>query len=683
VNGPAGPARRGGWLRSWLRAETLLALAVTLGLAVAYLAVRDAGPFQAIEGETLDWRFRLRGPRAASGAVTIVAIDDRTLAELGRWPFSRSWLAATIDAVAADGASVVVFDLLLVGPEVEGTAGATGQTGAGMGSDAPANPPAGPPAGADRKLRDAMARAGNVVVPYAFVYDPAEASASVLPPVIERAAFRVVHAGAGRRPPPDPPAGVLLPLAPFLTAARPAHVTIFVEADGSLRFSRPAIFFDGSYYPSLPAESARLFLGVDKDKSSLDLGRGLAIGERFFASNPELALPIDYAGPAGSFETRSLIDVAQGRFAPGSFRDKLVLIGAKSVGLGDRYRTPYDATLSGVEVFATIIDNFVGRGFLYRTSFIERLDLVAIVVAGFLAACLGMLRRPALAMLAATLVLGLWGAANLYAFIALHSWLNFTFPALTLLASASIVIAGLAVRETRQRADAERRGATLSRYVSPLAIFGLQAGTRPETEDRSQQAAVMFVDLVGFTRASEKIAPGEVADLLRRFHGGIERAAQTFGGVIDKFIGDGALVVFGLSGAGPSDAANAVLCARRIADEVAGWAAELQPAGKPALRCSAGIDLGAVSLAEVGGSEHAQITVTGDTVNVASRLEALTREWQATVIVSEAVFEALRAAGRPELLADFAELPVQTVRGRDRPLRVWSWPAPRNGPASA
>jgi adenylate cyclase len=674
VSKPGGPSRKSSAARPRARVETLVVAVLTLLLVFAYLAARDSGPFQAIEGQTLDWRFRLRGPQAVSPEIAIVAIDDRTLAELGRWPFSRRWLAAAVERIAADGANSIVFDLLLVGRE----------RGADPGEAAEAVPPRtaedgrlpeGIGADADRALADAFRRAGKVVVPFAFVYESEAANASALPPTVEQAAYPVVHAGAGQvSERPDHPAGALLPLATFLAAGNPAHATVIVDADGSLRFLHPAIRYGDSYYPSLAVEAVRQFRGLDRQDLLLELGRGLSIGDRFFATGSDLALPINYAGPEGAYDTWSLIDVAKGNFAPGTFRGRLVLLGPKAAGLSDRFETPYSPGLTGVEMLANVVDNLLGRGFLRRTSQIESIDLLAIVLAGSLAASLGRLRRPASAMLAVAALFAAWSAAAFYAFIAWQVWLNYLFPSLALLLGATVVTAGLAVRETRGRAYAERRGATLSRYVSPLAIAELEGHDTRTAGDRTRTAAVMFTDLVGFTRASEELPPAEVARLLHRFHGCVERIAGDHGGVVDKFIGDAVLVVFGMSEGSLSDAADALTCARRIVEELEGWQTEAGRASGLGLACGIGIDYGAVSIAEVGGSAHAQVTVAGDTVNVASRLEALTRDWSTKIIISDAVFDAVHAAGAAAVLEDFRELPVHKVRGRDRSVRLWAWP---------
>ena len=668
-----GPPANNPAARLKAKAETIAVVVLTLALVLLYLAARDTGPFQAIEGQTLDWRFQLRGPQAVSPDIAIVAIDDRTLADLGRWPFSRAWLAAAVNATADDGAASIVFDLLLVGPE--------------PGELPVAPPPSGMPErggapeliaqDADDALAAAMRRAGKVVVPFAFVYESERANATALPAAIERSAYSVVRSGAGGHSgEPDHPAGALVPLAAFLAAGNPAHTTVFVDAGGSLRFAHPAIRYGDSYYPSLPVEGVRQFLGVDRQDLVLDVGRGLDLAGRFFPTGPDLAMPINYAGPEGLFETWSFIDVAQGSFAPGSFRDRIVLIGFNVAGLGDRFGTPYSPALPGIEVYANIIDNFLGRGFLRRSPQTDWLDPLLIALGGLLALSLILLRRPARAILATAGLLAVWSAVAVHAFVAWQIWLNYVFPSLALLLGAAIVLAGLAVRETRRRTYAERRGATLSRYVSPLAMSDLRTGEGRGTEDRTQMAAVMFVDLVGFTHASERMTPAATAQLLRRFHACVEDIARDHGGTIDKFIGDAALVVFGMSQASFSDAAAAIACARRIVGALEDWSGETADADEPRLKCGIGIDFGAVTIAEVGGRSHAQITVTGDTVNVASRLEALTRDWATNVIISDTVFDAVLAAGTVEMLEGFQELPVERVRGRDQSIRLWAWPAP-------
>jgi adenylate cyclase len=254
----------------------------------------------------------------------------------------------------------------------------------------------------------------------------------------------------------------------------------------------------------------------------------------------------------------------------------------------------------------------------------------------------------------ATGLLALWCALNVAAFAA-GLWLNFTLPALVILLGAAIVGTGRSLRDGALR----RR---LARYVSPLSDGG---------DERDELAAVMFVDLVGFTGFGETQPPAEVAATLRGFHARVERAVAAHGGMVDNYIGDAVLAVFGLPAGKPSAAGDALAGARAVVAAFADWNTERRAAGQPAIACGIGLHFGPVRVAEVGGASHARVTVTGDTVNVASRLEGLTRDLHAAVIASDAVMRA--AHGAP---AEFAALPPQPIRGRAQPMSVWAWRTP-------
>lgn len=653
--------------------ETILVLAVTATLMVTYPIGRDSGLFQAIEGISLDLRFQVRGPQDPTSDIVIVAIDDPTLAALGRWPFSRGLLAEAVDRISGDGAGVVVFDLLLAGPESSAVLPIQGSTESRPGAHSPEG-------GADLALTRAISRARNVVVPFAFVYAPSEANISKLPDAIGASAYRVVRSKTGGISSPGPhPSGILAPLASVIEAGRPAHVTVFLEPDGSLRHAHPAIRYGDAYFPGLAVETARLFLGVAPEDLVLDLGNSVSIGTKVNPTDEQTRFAIDYAGPRGTYEAISLVDVLVGDVPPGRFRDKIALIGATAAGIGDRFATPYSADLSGVEVFANVIDNILRRGFLQATSRTHLFDMLAIALAGMLTAVLGVLHRPAILASAALLLFAMWCAVNLYAFVAMQTWINFTFPGLGILLGSATVVIGRSIRDSRLSTNAERQRAALSRYVSPLAAASPHSANSAGSASGSQMAAIMFVDLVGYTAMSEMLPPDDAARILRRFHSLVERAATHCGGVVDKFIGDGALLVFGAPAGGPSDAANAVVCARRIATELADWSESAGASHQPAIACGIGIHFGPVTIAEVGGRQHAQITVAGDTVNVASRLEGLTRGFGATVIVSDTAMEFARAGGAGDALNDFGPLPAQQIRGRERPVGIWAWPAPAVG----
>jgi adenylate cyclase len=656
--------------RPLLKIETLTILMLTVALLVSYMVLRDEGPFQAFEGQTLDWRFRMRGAHEPASDIVIVAIDEKTLNQLGRWPFSREWLARVVDRLDRAGARTIAFDLLLTG---SGPARvkpfwpnpallASGDQGERLSSTA------------DLALTQAIDRAGNVVVPFAFTFDHTTGNAADLPDTVRKSAFRIVQVASGDTVRAEPVAiGALLPQSPFLAAGYPAHVSVLLEADGSVRFAHPAIRFGDAYYPSAAVEIGRLFLRMAPGDMALRVGKSISLDGHEVLLDGHTAMPINFAGPEGSFPQYSLSDVLTGEVDGGKFRDKLVLIGATASGLGDRFDSPFSLRLPGVELVATMIDNVLLSRPLQRGAVAMRVDLAAILLAGLLTVPLILLNRLAFGLLAFASLVAAWAVICGVAFSAHSLWLNATFPLLALIGGSGIAIAGAHVRDYRLRILAERQQQRLSHYVSPLTAVGLAAGGVVDTQSREQDAAVMFIDLVGYTRTSEQLTEDAAARMLREFHQLVETKVASFGGAIDKFMGDGALIVFGVPDPGPEDSANAIACAMSLACALDQRNRVLSGTEAPRVICSFGIHFGTVMLVELGGREHRQFTVTGGTVNIASRLEALTRTFGATIIISDAVAGAARRAGRADLVSGFDRLPPQQLRGRSDQIDLWAW----------
>ena len=278
---------------------------------------------------------------------------------------------------------------------------------------------------------------------------------------------------------------------------------------------------------------------------------------------------------------------------------------------------------------------------------------------------------PTLAFAGCVFLLIAWFAVAQFAFSGAGLWLSVVFPTLAILTNAGVVAGSRFTGERRMRRDVERQRSNLARYHSPIVADMLaQEGLR-EMPEREQYAAILFVDLAGFTRRSEHMTPAETAQFLRNFHYRVERAVLEEGGVLEQFTGDGAMVIFGLPSPNANDAAAALACARALVADITAWSRDLAAAGDEPMRVGVGVHYGPVVIARVGGHKQIHLTATGDTVNVASRLEALTRTYNANIIVSEALVSAVRAVRREDLLADFAALAPQAIRGRDEKIGIW------------
>jgi adenylate cyclase len=229
----------------------------------------------------------------------------------------------------------------------------------------------------------------------------------------------------------------------------------------------------------------------------------------------------------------------------------------------------------------------------------------------------------------------------------------------------------------RERADAERARTNLSRYFSPNIVDLLAESDEPLGPVRRQTVAVLFVDIVGFTRMAEAMTPEAVVAMLREFHERMTAQIFACGGTVEKYIGDEIFAVFGLPSASPHDALNALRCAAMMLKELDAWNRARAEKGEPALAIGIGLNYGPAVLGDVGTEHSLSFTVIGDTVNIASRLQDLTRELRTPMVVADAILRQI-GGGQPP---DPAALPIKLtcqgereLRGRSAPVRIWSPP---------
>jgi adenylate cyclase len=351
----------------------------------------------------------------------------------------------------------------------------------------------------------------------------------------------------------------------------------------------------------------------------------------------------------------------------GALAGRIALIGPVAPDAGARLVAGPFGPLSELERAATLIDNaLTGRG-LRRLAWADAALAAAMALA---AAALARLLPPlpAPAALAALAAMGVQAA--LAALVAGSLALGLA-PAL--LAAALCGLAGIVVRaraEGRLRLAHADRLTRWSPYVPPAVVQGAPQAVAALTAGRRQAATVLFADLRGFTGLSERLPPERTAALLRRVYGLIDAEVTRRGGTVTGFLGDGVMALFGLPEPRADDAVRALACARAIAER---FAADPPAPGTP-LAVALGLNTGPVLVAALGGRQFLQLTATGDTVNVAHRLQALAKAEGATLAAGGATVAAVSA--RPEgaaLLAGLEARPAQALRGRQAPVAVWLW----------
>jgi adenylate cyclase len=227
----------------------------------------------------------------------------------------------------------------------------------------------------------------------------------------------------------------------------------------------------------------------------------------------------------------------------------------------------------------------------------------------------------------------------------------------------------------RLRAAAERARNNLSRYFSPNLVAMLAERDEPLGTVRRQTVAVLFADIVGFTRMAERMAPEAVVAMLRQYHERMTAQIFACGGTVEKYIGDAIFAVFGVPTASAEDAANALRCADMMLAALESWNQEREVRGETRLAIGIGLNYGPAVFGDVGSEHSFSFTVIGDTVNTAARLQALTRSLETPLVVGDALVGAARAApcdAAVALASQLRDQGEQVLRGRAGTVRIWT-----------
>jgi len=571
-----------------------------------------------------DLRFLLVGPRKPPAEVVIVAIDDAAVADAGAYPLPRRTIARLVEALAAYDPKVIALDLLFLEN--------------------------GPPED-DRALAERLKGSRSVI-----------------------AAAGLFARGPAPEPPADVPHAVpfvdrvLWPVPHLRDAASVGLVNVAADASGTPRHIPLILQSREAVLPSFVLRVASVAAAADP---VLD-GDRVTVGARSVSTDLGHHLPLNFYGPRSSVATVGAGAVLSGRADPGQLRGRIILVGATAVASGDTFANPFDAALPGVEVLATAVAHLVAGDNLVRDRRVRRFDAAAALVLPV--ATILLLSTPRIGVGFALMGLGgaLWAGLSWWAFR--HGlWLSATVPlAATLPAAGAYGAARLWLDRSRAGALAELQQ-TFRRFHPPALAKRLATDPHYLAEPVQQNAAVLFIDLSRFTGLSERLGPDATRDLLKEFHSRIEQEVTREEGVVLSFMGDGAMIVFGLPDPHAEDPCRAVRAAVGLSDGITAWLEDLpQP-----LRASLGVRIGAhygpVVVSRMGADSHQHITAIGDTVNVASRLLDVAARGEAAIAVSE---ELVQAAGDACSAFERGTLGASTpvdIRGRVSPLKVHLW----------
>ena len=628
----------------------LLGLALTTVAALCAFEVVPIALVQTLDQSIYDTRLRLASS-TPDDRVVIVDIDEASIARMGRWPWDRSRMGELAGSlVERGGARVVGIDIVFAEPQRE----------------------ADEDAALAQRLRDRP-----VVLGYYFTSDRGGRTSGALPPpVLSSQALAGLGIGITAW---DGYGANLVSLQD--AAAGGGFFNPLIDGDGTVRALPLLAEFRGGLYESFAVAVLRQWLGsatlqLSADALSLRGERGslrLPLSDALTALVPFAGRVADSRGPAPRFAYVSAADVLEGRADWSRFKDRIVLIGTSAPGLTDLRATPLRAAFPGVELHATMISAALasikpGRagGVLLKSRSEVSAGLGAVaagVIGGLLALglpALGALGAVTLSLVAA---LTLWGSATI-------AWNNLGL-AMPISAALALVVAllllnltvGYFVEGRKRRAVA----ALFGEYVSPALVERMvrDPARFALVGSENRELTILFVDIRGFTRIAETMPPERLREYINAFLTGMTEVVHRYGGTVDKYIGDAVMAFWGAPMDDAQHADHAVAAALSMLEEVQRLNRGFEEKGLPLMRVGIGINTGEVRVGDMGSRLRRTYTVIGDAVNLASRFEALTKHYDASIIVGETTVELARGHR-------FVALGKAQVAGRNEPVMVYS-----------
>jgi adenylate cyclase len=369
---------------------------------------------------------------------------------------------------------------------------------------------------------------------------------------------------------------------------------------------------------------------------------------------------INFRGPARTFPIVPYYQVLDGTVPPQAFRDRVVLVGATTPVLHDEFPTPFSGhtRMPGVEIQANLLDTLLQGRSVHRTA--PALAVILAAAGAVIATGIAAAMRPIMALLAVLAAVALYAVGAYGAFVGANVWLDLVpGPAGAALGYGATVITTL-IREQREK----RR---LSRFFSPDVVRAILT-TRGEEAlaGRRRRITVLFSDLRGFTSLSERLEPEEVVGLLRDYLTAATAIVFRHGGSVDKYIGDAIMALYSAPFDQPDHAVRAVRTALELQQCVQALSAQWAARGGGALRSGVGIHTGDAVVGAMGSQQRLEFTAIGDTVNVTSRLEGLTKDFGAPIIISQTTYQ--------EVGGLFQARPLGSVRvkGRELPVEIYA-----------
>jgi len=621
-----------------------------------------------MENQAYDARLKITLPEKVDKQVVIVDIDEKSLNELGQWPWNRN-IMARISDVLFDYYHIkaIGYDIVFAEEDIDEGAKMLEEMADGVLGDNPEfiteyNRVI-PSLRHDQLFAEALKKRKTVM---GFVMDT-DTIKGTLPPAITRLDKKTLD-----RLPLAKPEGYTANLELLQNSAFSGGFfdNPLLDDDGVFRRVPLLQAYDGYLHESLALALTRVALGsppIEMVVETNEDGRDLFLE---WVTTGEIAIPVDhhsgvlvpYIGKQKSFEYLPATDVLNKRIAKEKLEGKITLFGASAPGLLDLRTTPLEPTFPGVEVHANIIQGILDGRILHAPGYTQGFEFILIALIGIILT----FALPMLSALYSTLVIVLsiiiLIASNFYAWTSAQLVLPIAAPVLlVILLFALQMTYGFFVESRGKRQLAHLFG----QYVPPELVDEMSAKMDDINLDgEMRDMSVLFSDVRGFTTISESLEPKELTSYINAFLTPITKVIHDNRGTIDKYMGDAVMAFWGAPLEDKQHALHALNAAIAIVERMKSLREEFTEKQWPQIYVGVGVNTGIMNVGNKGSEFRVDYTILGDAVNLGSRLEGLTKVYDVDIITSEFTKHEV-----PEY--EYRELDRVRVKGKEKPVTIY------------
>lgn len=613
----------------------LLALALWLRVTTIESIQQVIDRFENL-ADDIQLRARLLTPHRPrlNTSIAIVDINDLSLKQEGRWPWPRNKLATLVDNIQAQGAVVVVFDMIFSRKEdniVESVMNKLSQENLLTPQIEPALKKILPYFDNDAKFSASLSH-GDTVLGVSFLLDH-QLEGSLPAPLLTLNSSTEKDLDFYVMP------GVLGVNPLLLAGAKNIGFTnVFPDEDGIIRRVPLLVNYKNNLYPSLALEAVRIYLLKQVKLVTATYGEsirleGIQLGREIIPTDEKAEVIIPFRGKGFTFPYFSAVDVLNNRIPSGAFAGKIVFVGSTAVGLGDLKATSIQTVFPGIEINATVADGILKNNFPHKPAWALGVETFLIFFLGLILLLLFPFLGPRTLLIFIISIPIALIFANTWLSEKTGLMLDIFIPAMLSISLAMLNIIYGYLFETRRR---ERLKEMFGQYVPAKHIdHMLKSSSNYGLQGEDREMTVLFADIRHFTTLSEGMSATQLKDMLNDFFTPMTKIIFKHKGTIDKYVGDLIMAFWGAPLKDKKHAERALSAALEMQKEVIRLKPILDARHWPEINIGIGLNTGRMSVGDMGSKFRLNYTVLGDSVNLASRVESLTKYYGVDIMTTE------------------------------------------------